>query len=42
MSILRKIDLVQHVKQEIMWNKSSKQECNDDVKTTGAVTYVSL
>jgi hypothetical protein len=42
MSVLRKIDLVQHVKQGNSGNKSSKQEHNDDIKTTGVATYGSL
>jgi hypothetical protein len=42
MSVLRKTDLVQHVKTEIGGHKSSEQEHNDDIKTNGVATYGSL
>jgi hypothetical protein len=42
MSVLRKTDLVQCAMQKIGGNHSSKQECNDDIKTTGTPTYGSL
>jgi hypothetical protein len=36
MSVLRKTDLVQRVRQGNRWQKSSKQERDDDVKTIRA------
>jgi transposase InsO family protein len=42
MSVLRKTDLVQRTKQEAGGKYSSKQERDDNVKTTGTPTYGSL
>jgi hypothetical protein len=42
MSILRKADLVQCVKHEIGGNISSKQECDDNIKTIEASSCGSL
>jgi hypothetical protein len=39
MSVLRKIVLVQHVRQGIGGKHSSQQECDDDIKTTGASSH---
>jgi hypothetical protein len=42
MSVLRKTDLVQRVKQETGGNKLSEQERDYNVKTIGASSYGSL